>query len=380
MAGDGERALWTDRVFETLVENAPDIIARFGRDLRPRYVNAAIERLTGIPAGHFVGRTFEEAGFPPAAAAEWNALAQQAFRAGEQIETEFTHAIGNDLRWFRSKAVPEVGPDGSVDTIIVVCRDITEIKASMEARIDRAESERNALLENEKLLRVAAEEASQAKDALLAAVSHEMLNPLTSLMGWLNILEGGADPTLTALALRSMRASLATQKRMVDDLLDMVRFSRGKILLTITNVDVTGLIDEIVDTFRPVAAAAGIELRAGEVEDVVIPGDRARLGQVVTNLLSNALKFTPGGGVVRIAARMEASDLVIEVTDTGCGIAPELLARVFDKFVQAGTTSRQGLGLGLAIVKEIVESHGGTVAAHSEGPGTGSRFTVRLPG
>ncbi|HSP34739.1 MAG TPA: PAS domain S-box protein [Thermoanaerobaculia bacterium] len=240
------------------------------------------------------------------------------------------------------------------------------------------QSEKNALLETEKRLRAEAESATAAKDKLLAAVSHELRNPLTTMSGWLQILEGDTDAGMRALAFRSMRAALNAQKRMVDDLLDAVRFARGNVPLDIETIDLAEIVTEVASTMKPLATESGVHLHM-EAAPAIAAADRVRIAQVVANLLSNALKFTDAGGSITLRTSTAESTAIIDVVDTGAGIDPEFLPRVFEKFSQGERHSRRGLGLGLSIVRDIVQQHGGRVTAESDGIGKGARFTVTLP-
>ena len=221
--------------------------------------------------------------------------------------------------------------------------------------------------------------ASQAKDDFFTLLSHELRTPLTSITGWAFILGTNPDPATIAEAARSIASSAAIQAQLVDDLLDVSRIMTGKFSIALAEIDLGTVVADAASAMRPVAAAKGLSLRTITNQSIVIRGDAARLRQVVSNLLSNAVKFTPAGGLIEIRVAQDDSFAVIEVCDTGEGIASSFLADVFDRHAQADARRSGGLGLGLAIVKHIVELHGGTVQAASRGEGKGATFTIRIP-
>ena len=227
------------------------------------------------------------------------------------------------------------------------------------------------------------EEAARMKDIFFATLSHELRTPLTAIVGWVHILkEGQSDPAVIQRAVETIERNLNVQNTLIGDLLDVSRIVSGKLDLEMTPLDLTALVRVSVDSARPIAAANGINLQI-DVGDVSAPvcGDPVRLQQVVTNLLTNSLKFTPRGGRVTVALSQKDSSVALSIADTGTGIRAEALPFVFERFRQASIadTKAGGLGLGLAIVKHIVDTHGGTVTAASGGEGKGATFTVTLP-
>jgi signal transduction histidine kinase len=221
--------------------------------------------------------------------------------------------------------------------------------------------------------------ASQAKDDFFALLSHELRTPLTSIKGWADLLGRNPDPPTIAEAARSIASSAALQAQLVDDLLDVSRIITGKFSIALAEIDFGAVVEDSVSAMRPVAVAKGLSLMTIANQPIVIRGDEGRLRQVVGNLLSNAVKFTPAGGLIEIRVVLEDSFAVVEVRDTGQGIASSFLPDVFDRHAQADARRFGGLGLGLAIVKHIVEVHGGTVQAASQGEGKGATFTIRIP-
>lgn len=244
--------------------------------------------------------------------------------------------------------------------------------------------ERAQLFELAQLERRRAEDASRAKDDFLAVVSHELRTPLNAMLGWTRLLRAGnLNETRAIQALEVIERNATAQAQLIEDLLDISRITAGKLRLQLRHLDLHDVVNGALDVVRPAADAKGITLRS-TIDDSVGPllGDPDRLQQVVWNFLTNAVKFTPKGGKVWVCVRPVDSQVEIEVSDTGSGIAPAFLPYVFERFRQAdvGTTrSHGGLGLGLAIVKSLVELHGGTVEARSEGEGRGTTFVARLP-
>ena len=230
----------------------------------------------------------------------------------------------------------------------------------------------------------AAEEANRLKDEFLAVLSHELRTPLNAILGWARMLRAGtlAESDIPR-ALETIERNAQAQAQLIEDLLDVSRIVSGKLRLDMRPVDIGEVVEEAIDTVRPTADARGVSLVAAVTHVGPVSGDAQRLQQVVWNLLSNSIKFTPPGGTVHVRVDQSGSMVRVAVTDTGQGIDPEFLPHVFDRFRQAsstpGQTRRKGLGLGLAIVRHLVEAHAGTVNATSDGPGQGATFTVEMP-
>jgi PAS domain S-box-containing protein len=273
-------------------------------------------------------------------------------------------------------AAPIRSRDGKVLGVVLVFRDVTESQ--------RAERERERLLERERQSRYAAESASRAKDSFLATVSHELRTPLGVILGWTGILRASTgDPQLVARAVEVVERNARLQAKLIDDMLDISRIVSGKVQIAPREIDPTQVVAAAVESLRPSAEEKGVSL---ELDLEPMPGpivaDPDRLQQVVWNLLSNAIKFTPEAGRVAVAQHHLGDHVRIEVRDDGMGIAPERLANVFERFWQADTSATRrhgGLGLGLAIVRHLVEMHGGRVMAESRGEGYGATFAVEIP-
>jgi signal transduction histidine kinase len=234
-----------------------------------------------------------------------------------------------------------------------------------------------------KLMEDALREASRARDEFLATVSHELRTPMTAILGWAQLMKMGDLQDELRTAFEQIELSAKAQAAIVDDLIDVSRAVTGKLRLNVARIDAVTVLNEAVHVVEGTATAKRIRLdRATDCESAAIIADRNRLHQVFWNLLSNAIKFTPEGGRVDVRLTCSPERLIVTVTDTGIGIAPQFLPLVFDRFSQqSGATSRMhgGLGLGLAIVKQLVEMHGGTASAASEGAGKGATFTIALP-
>jgi signal transduction histidine kinase len=245
------------------------------------------------------------------------------------------------------------------------------------ARIAELEAERTQLAAE-------ARDALRLRDDFLATLSHELRTPLNAMLGWVQLLRLHAEePPLRTHAIDVIERNARTQVQHVTDLLDISKIISGRMKLVSMPVDLTDIVHAGVDTLAATAAAREVTLSV-ETHDLggVVSGDAGSLRQVVWNLVSNAIKFTPAGGHVRVRLRPHGETAEIAVTDTGVGIAPEVLPFVFDRFRQGDSSLTRafgGLGLGLAMVRHLVELHGGTVDATSEGRHRGATFSIRLP-
>jgi PAS domain S-box-containing protein len=487
-----------ERNFETLVANLPDIVSRFDRSLRCIFTSPAAETVTGMPLDFLVGKTHEEMGMPVEMREVADASLRRVFETGMRDTVEFSIPSPHGIRHFEAYAVPELGSDGQVETVLTVSRDVTNRREAMrdlrlsEERFrlamlavsglvydwdvasgtvyrseglydllgfhpdeappshswwierlhpdDRARfeaglpglfasdrmryeseyrirhrdgawvdvSDRGSLVrddegrvvrvvgsatdvserkraeaERERLL-TEAREASQLKDEFLATISHELRTPLNSIVGWTRLLLSGAvDASRERRALETIERNARAQTQMVDDILDVSRIITGKLRLDLKRLDLAAVLGATVESIHPTADAKGIRVETRvEAEETYVHGDAERLQQVIWNLLSNAVKFTPKGGTVSTRIDRVGPDVRLTVADSGEGISPAFLPYVFDRFRQAdSSTTRKygGLGLGLAIVRQLVEMHGGRVAASSEGEGRGATIAVTLP-
>ncbi|MED5619934.1 hybrid sensor histidine kinase/response regulator [Ideonella sp. BN130291] len=245
------------------------------------------------------------------------------------------------------------------------------------------EQQRQQLLDRERVARSAAERMNRMKDDLIAVLSHELRTPLNAIMGWTHVLQKRGAGEEVMRGLDAIERNGQMQARMISDILDMSRLNLGKMPLSLALVDPAEVVASAVNALRP-----AMDERHNQLVLELAPAyrpikvDSARLQQVIWNLVSNAIKFSPEGGQIRVALKEEAGGVRLTVADQGQGIAPEFVALVFDRFSQsdaAGNKYRGGLGLGLSIVKHLVEAHGGSVSASSAGPGRGAVFEVLLP-
>jgi PAS domain S-box-containing protein len=301
-------------------------------------------------------------------------------------------------RWHTAQGLPLKDDQGRVVKWFGTCTDIHDQKQLAD--------ERAQLLQREQTARVAAEDANRTKDEFLAIVSHELRSPINSILGWAQLLRTRTlDPTILPRALEVIERNARSQSQLIEDLLDVSRIVHGKLQITVAPVQLVSVVQAALEVVRPMADAKAIEITCtsinhpSEQDKTLAPlqvlGDSNRLQQIVLNLLSNAIKFTPHAGQVTIKLEeireSTSSDFhrtscpayaQLTVTDTGKGISPDFLPYVFDRFRQAntGTTkSYEGLGLGLAIVQHLLELHGGSITATSNGEGQGAAFTIVLP-
>jgi two-component system CheB/CheR fusion protein len=245
-------------------------------------------------------------------------------------------------------------------------------------------TDRMELLERERTARAEAEAANRAKDDFLSVLSHELRTPLTAMLGWARVLRKGTlDGAKTDDALETIERNTRLLAQLIEDLLDVSRIAAGKLAIEVRRIDLGPVVRAAVETIRESAAVKELELEVGLPETPAIArGDHHRLQQVVWNLLSNAVKFTPKGGQVTVTLEPSPTGTRLVVSDSGRGISPQLLPRIFDRFRQGESVvarTQGGLGLGLAIVRHLVELHGGRVHAFSAGEGSGSTFTIELP-
>lgn len=306
------------------------------------------------------------------AAAEASAI----FASGKGGRSRFRwmHKDGHEV-WVEAQAIvvcDETGPVGM--------RGVTmDITPAVRAEIERAE-----LLRRESHAREEAEEASRLKEEFLATVSHELRTPLNAVVGWSRLLRGGQlDPDGATHAIEIIERNALMQKQIVEDLLDVSRIITGKLRINTQPVDLLLVIHAAIDAIRPAAEAKEIEIRTHfEAPGVIVKADVERLQQVFWNLLANAVKFTPARGVVDIHLRQQDSLAEVRIEDSGPGVPPDFLPRIFERFSQAdGSSTRKhgGLGLGLAIVRHLIELHGGTVSAANRDVNGGAVLTVLLP-
>ena len=336
--------------------------------------NPFMSELLGYSHAEFLGKELWEIGLfsdKEASQVALKELQRTGYLRYEDLPLQATSGKLRDVEF-----VSNVYEEDSHQVIQCNIRDITDRK--------RAEKERTLLLAAAQSARAEADSANRAKDEFLATLSHELRTPLTSILGWSHLLtDGNLDKQQTVSAIETIARNARAQGRLIDELLDISRIMTGKLCLDVRAVKLAPLIQAVVDDVRPAADARSITLRAAFNSDIgPISGDPARLQQIVWNLLANAIKFTPKGGDVQVRLERNDSHALITVSDSGQGIASELLPHVFERFRQAdssNTRSHGGLGLGLSIVRQLVELHRGTVTAESFGENAGTTFRVMLP-
>ena len=298
-----------------------------------------------------------------------------AVRTRTPFELEYRILRDRTTGWTFSRAIPVLDDRGEIVEWFGAASDVT--------RRREAEDAREALLTAAQSARAEAERANRAKDEFLATVSHELRSPLQGILGWLTLMKRGQlAAEQTTRAIDAVERSVRLQAQLVHDIMDVSRIVAGRVELERAPVELGALLGQTADEFIPAAVAKRIQLDSNVGSCGLVFGDRERLHQVFSNLVANAVKFTPSGGRVVLSCERDGDAVVVTVRDTGEGIAPEFLPRLFDRFTQADTSITRrhgGLGLGLAIVRHLVDLHGGTVTADSEGRGKGATFRVYLP-
>lgn len=329
--------------------------------------------LPGRLSTGYIGATFREV-FPTPVAG----LFENAFAAvqenDEVVQFDYSLPAEGSEAWFNAKVSPLRDPNGSFAGVTIVARDVTARRLS-EERL--------------RLASLAADAASRAKSELLAGMSHELRTPLTAIIGYAEILSNEYFGSINERQKQQLQIILQASRHLLDlinDILDISRVESGKTELEIGPVRMGALVEQTLPLVKETASRNGIEILTSIPPDVAalaVPADERRIRQVLSNLLSNSLKFTPAGGRVEIAVRRRPDYLATSVTDTGIGIPPDELEQLFDAFYQVRgrpvPNGAPGSGLGLSLARQIVELHGGRIWAESEGDGKGSRLTFTLP-
>ncbi|WP_052672276.1 hybrid sensor histidine kinase/response regulator [Aliterella atlantica] len=361
---------------EAIYTSAPIGLCFLDRELRFVQLNERLAQINGLSVSEHLGRTVQEV--LPELAAVQAQIFEQVLQTGIpvlDVEVQGTTPAQPDIeRYWLVNYYPLIAVDAQILGINIMVQEITERK--------RDEIERNRLLAAAEAARAEAEEANRSKDDFVAVIAHELRSPLNSIAGWAKLLQTRKfDEATQAKALDTIWRNTQTQVQLIEDLLDISRMVRGSLHLTLAPVNLATVIESAIDIVLPQAQAKHIELNSQIVGQPLVSGDLNRLQQIVVNLLTNAIKFTPQQGRVEIELKQVDEQVQLRVSDTGKGIAPEFLPQIFERFSQGqkNTNSKDGLGLGLAIVKHLVELHQGTIAPESAGIGQGATFTVRLP-
>jgi PAS domain S-box-containing protein len=386
-----EHLMQSEEMFRLLVASVKDY-AIFMLDPGGNVMswNEGAERIKGYRADEVIGKNFSvfytpeerESGTP-------GKLLERAARDG-RCDVEGWRVRKDGSRFWAHVVITAVhDAEGRLRGFAKVTRDNTVRKQAEEMKqafLDQRDARMRADQERQlaEAASRAAQEANEAKNQFLMMLSHELKTPLTSIVGWSQFLSGlEPDDEMAAEAIQSIRRSAEMQARLVNDVLDISRIVAGKLRLELGDADVAAVMRDVVAQVEPAVASKSIRLEVAIPDDLgTAHVDRARLEQIVWNLLDNAVKFTPEQGRIRLSASRSGEFIEIVVADEGMGIPPPLLERIFHPFSQAdmGVTRRHGgLGLGLTIVRHLVEAHGGSITPESEGAGKGATFRVTLP-
>jgi PAS domain S-box-containing protein len=357
-----------------VIAQIDDAVIAIDTEQRVTYFNAAAERQYGIPASQALG-------YPLSAIYEYRwphpgdeARAAQALQERGAWRGRNVHLKKDGTQIHVESAVSVLRDAGGAQIgLLAVVRDVTE-----RVNAERAAAEQRRAAEE------ASREADRRKDEFLATLAHELRNPLAPIRNALHIMQLTGDAAIHENARRIIGRQLQQMVHLVDDLLDVSRISQGKVELRRRHVDIAAAVQIAVETSRPLIDAGKhhLTLHAPPPGTLVVDADLTRLSQVIANLLNNAAKYTPEGGDIEVSVERDGPHAAIAVQDSGVGIPREMIPRVFDMFAQVDRSlerAQGGLGIGLALVKQLVEMHGGSVAAQSDGAGHGSRFVVRMP-
>jgi PAS domain S-box-containing protein len=352
----------SERKFDTALASIKDYVYIFDRDGRFVYANKVLLELWGLTPEQALGRTMAELDYPPQVEAEILSNIRQVFASGRPVTsiTHYTSRTGVSGS-FENVLAPVADAAGAVSLVVGVSRDITE-RLRVEAAL---------------------KDADRKKDEFLATLAHELRNPLAPIRNALQILKDKGPPLPE---LQWARGVIERQgnlmARLLEDLLDLSRISHHQVELRKGRVELADVVEAAVETSRPLIEAGRHDLSVAlPPEPIHLDADPVRLAQVFSNLLTNAAKYTEEGGRITLTAQRQGPEVIVVVKDNGIGIAPEMLAHVFEIFAQgnrAVVRSQGGLGIGLSLVKGMVELHGGRIEARSDGPGRGSEFVVRL--
>lgn len=355
------------RLYEAVLSSTPDFVYIFDLDHRFVYANQALLTMWGKTWEEAIGRTCLELGYEPWHAAMHDREIEQAVATKQPVRGEVPFTGTNGRRIYDYIFVPVFGADGNVEAVAGTTRDVTERKES-EQQLAAAKA--------------AAEAGSRAKDDFLAALSHELRTPLNPVLLVAGEAERNPDlPPAVRADFAAIRRNIELEARLIDDLLDLTRITRGKLRLERQVLDAHELLRACVGFVHPDIEAHGLQFTLGlKAVEHWVEADPVRLQQVFWNVLRNAVKFSMAGGDVSLRTTNREGRFVVEITDTGIGIAAADLPKIFEAFQQGSNgNSFGGLGLGLAITRALVEQHGGCITAESPGRGLGSTFRLEFP-
>jgi PAS domain S-box-containing protein len=363
------RGRYEEHECERILQAIPDLVYQVSLDGRLLRWNRKVEEVTGYSADELICKDVMEL-FPPAAQRiHAESMRRKIAHGYDEVESVLLTKDGREIlyQWIGASLKDE---SGRVVGIVGTARDVT-VQRELE---DRIKAQNQRLTELDRL-----------KSTFVNAVSHELRTPLTSIRGYVEFLEDRIGGPLTPMQdefVHHITVGTRRLTRLVDDLLDFARLEAGSFRLARETVDASALVDDVLTSLQPQAVAMQVAMTVSlPPAEVSLCADPQRVEQVLTNLIHNALKFTPAGGHVAVSLRVEGDQALIEVTDTGVGIAPEHQGHIFDKFFQVSHASPSGVGgsgLGLFIAKSLVEAHGGRIGLESA-PGRGSRFWFTLP-
>ena len=360
------RLVVSDHYLANLLTQAQDIIISLDESQRIVFLSAGAAKLAGMPAEAAIGLLVRHTPLWSDAMAGYLDRIRTATQA---LTAEFSLSAGKYEVLMETVFSAVRGDSGHLIGTSLFMRDVTE---------------RHRQLDQERHARAEAESIGRLKDEFLTTLSHELRTPLNSILGWAQLLKlGGLPEEKRASGIATIERNARHQAKLIEDLLDLSSIITGKLKLHFQPVGLRGIVNNAAETMLPAALAKGLKLSVtSDVFPDRVNADAHRLHQVMWNLVSNAIKFTPQGGAISISMGQAGTSVYIAVSDTGEGLSPTFLPHAFDRFRQADssiTKKTGGLGLGLSIVKQLVEMHGGTVTASSAGPSHGSTFTVQLP-
>jgi PAS domain S-box-containing protein len=375
----------SEEKFRLLVEGVAEY-AIFMLDVNGKVAswNVGAQRIKGYTADEIIGQHFSAFYPPDVVASGWpQHELREAALTGRFVDTGWRIRKDGSAFWANVTITAMRDESGRLLGYAKLTRDLTE-RRRVEA-IEVASKEREEILDAERSARMSAQRATRLKDEFLATLSHELRTPLSAILGWTQVLLRGhtANAVDQRRAIEVIDRNARAQVQLIDDLLDLSRIMTGKLRLDVQQVAIADVVQAAMDSAGPAATAKEIRLVCLlDPARTVVSGDAGRLQQVVWNLLTNAIKFTPRGGRVQVLLQRVNSHVELSVSDTGIGISAAFLPQVFDRFSQRDSSSTRthgGLGLGLAICRQLVELHGGTIRAASPGEGEGSTFYVELP-
>ncbi|PZO42488.1 MAG: histidine kinase [Shackletoniella antarctica] len=359
-------------ILDMINESAPTPIFVKDRQGRIIYANPATLAALGKTAAEVIGFYDSDLSLSPEDAARLMENDQRIMASGQM---EVVEESPDGIQTFLGTKAPYRNESGEVVGLIGILNNITD-------RV-QLERDRERILQQKQAALAESERVNRIKDEFLAVLSHELRSPLNPILGWTKLLQTRKlDETKTVAALAIIERNAKAQCQLIDDLLDMARVLRGKLTLNVAPANLLRAIEAAIDTVQPAAIAKSIQINPVLLDIGQVSGDDVRLQQIVWNLLTNAVKFTPSGGRIDIRLEQIDNQAQITITDTGKGISPDFLPHIFESFRQEDasiTRNHGGLGLGMAIVYQLIQAHGGTVTADSPGEGKGATFTIGLP-